>query len=70
MVALALLPSVVPRHLAIVDATAHRIAGLQNCVFVESIPVDAEIVFQARLMEGHVNADWFVVYTLEFVHRR
>jgi len=69
LVALALLPSMLADLIVITDASANRIAGLQNCVFLRSIPAEAEISFEAELMQGQVNADGYVVYRIGFAWR-
>jgi hypothetical protein len=69
LLALALLPALIADWFGISDAGAHRIAGLETCVFVRSIPSDAEVCVEGRLFDGRTNGDGHVVYRLGFVWR-
>ena len=69
LLAVALLPGLIAGWFSISDASAHRIAGLESCVFVRSIPADAEVTVEARIFDGGVNADGHVTYRLGFAWR-
>jgi hypothetical protein len=69
LLALALLPGLMAGWFSISDARVHRIAGLETCVFIRSIPADSEVTVEARIFDGGVNADGHVAYRLGFAWR-
>ena len=64
---MALLPSLLSGIFVISDAAEHRVLTVENCNFLSSIPLNAEIRLTARLIEGQFNAEGHLVYKVGFV---
>jgi hypothetical protein len=66
-IVLAMLPALLATVFQFRDASAHRLVALEQCNFLSSIPVNAEIRMTARILDGQFNADGYLVYRLGFL---
>lgn len=66
-IVLAMLPALLASVFQFRDASAHRLVAVEQCNFLSSIPVNAEIRMTARILQGQFNADGYLVYRLGFL---